>query len=378
MGVKILLADDSPTILKVVKIILAKEPFEVVECARDSELLDKLSKHRPQMVFLDFNFSETRTGYDLCRDIKAHHPDCKILMMYATFDTVEEGALRDSGADQHVVKPFDSNRFIFQVRGLAETSTAPATAWEAPEATSSPAAPSLEDELSGWGMTVPGVIGKLGGEPELPPVIEHTPDFSVKPVAAVTHADTVNLPDDDDLAYPDMFADTPVKQAQPKSKLVSLNELSLDVAEDKPTSLELMANSGMDEDARRIEEQIRDEVEADLWKVDAFEEVNPRLAVVKNKTIEDKDDNLEFTSAPAAQSYDENMFGRLDSNDRPGSGSVDLESLRPMIKQMINEAVREYCRQQVDKVAWEVIPDLAENLIKKELQQISHKVTRDS
>jgi hypothetical protein len=48
-----------------------------------------------------------------------------------------------------------------------------------------------------------------------------------------------------------------------------------------------------------------------------------------------------------------------------------------MLKDIVREVVAEYCRQGVDKVAWEVIPDLAENLIKKELQKLSDKVTKD-
>jgi hypothetical protein len=38
---------------------------------------------------------------------------------------------------------------------------------------------------------------------------------------------------------------------------------------------------------------------------------------------------------------------------------------------MIEDLVREYCRQTAEKIAWEVIPDLAENLIRKELKDIS-------
>ena len=38
---------------------------------------------------------------------------------------------------------------------------------------------------------------------------------------------------------------------------------------------------------------------------------------------------------------------------------------------MIEELVKEYCKQSAEKIAWEVIPDLAENLIRKELKEIS-------
>jgi len=41
---------------------------------------------------------------------------------------------------------------------------------------------------------------------------------------------------------------------------------------------------------------------------------------------------------------------------------------------MIEEMVKEFCRQSAEKVAWEVIPDLAENLIRKEIKEISDSV----
>jgi len=410
MGVKILLADDSPTILKVVKIILAKEPFEVVECAREVDLSPRLAEHHPQLVFLDFNFSETRTGYDLCRDIKAKVPSCKVLMMYATFDTVDENVLRECGADAHVVKPFDSNRFIFQVRGLAEDSKPESDSnagWTVRETVerqspdigrmTNETVDQLDESLSDWGMAVPGVIGKSDGVLELPPVIQEVVRPAARSLPPVAPSTTVTeaaeapvppamLPDEDDLAYPDLG-----RGQAPKSKLVPLNELVLDVDTDETAAalgtLELMNAVGMDDDGvKHIENQIRDELEADLWKVDTFEGTGPRPKLVGRP--EHVEEEPLFT---AGQTYDENMFAPLDTGDRfatatatasasasaSAPSSMDLESLKPMIRQLVEEAVREYCREQVERTAWEVIPDLAENLIKKELRELAQKVTRE-
>ncbi len=45
-------------------------------------------------------------------------------------------------------------------------------------------------------------------------------------------------------------------------------------------------------------------------------------------------------------------------------------ALLPKIEQM----VKEYCKETATKVSWEVIPDLAENLIKKEIKEISDSI----
>ena len=425
MGVKILLADDSPTVHKVIKIILKDEPCEIVECARETDLVDKLNATQPAAVFLDFNFSESQTGYDLCRQIKKICPKAKILVMYGTFDTVDESALRDADASQHVVKPFDTAKFIIQVRNLIDGTATPVAAasqsieidegWSIRETvekkspdigrmTDDTVSP-LNDDLSDWGMMIPGVIGKSAGAPDLPPVIGEAPVAKqaapVLPkaapvaVAPVQVHNEVQLPSDDDLEYPDMGSssdleiDTSPAEA-PKSKLISLNELVSTEEEEALSITDLAESTGMSADeeiAMRIADQIRDEVESDLWAADAFEETQPKLSVVKEqKSIEPQFSAQSEEFEDSGVTFDDSLFEPLDKQDKlpqyntakaAPNFSGDLEALRPMLKDIVREVVAEYCRQGVDKVAWEVIPDLAENLIKKELQKLSDKVTKD-
>lgn len=411
MGVKILLADDSPTVHKVIKIILKDEPCEIIECARADELSGKLSQHNPTIVFLDFNFSETQTGYELCRMIKSQSPKSKILVMYGTFDSVDENALRAAGAEQHVVKPFDTAKFIVQVRNLSDDlaeAAQPAKDFVAPQ--NAPAdegwtiRESVErktpdvgvmlnetvakfgEDLEQWGMMVPGVIGKSTGTPDLPPIIgeETAPEIPRKELSLPKEAPKTDyqLPTADDLEYPDMTSggltleleSTPAPQ--PKSKLISLNELSVE-DNARPDSSVLLELSGMDdvEGDQRLAEQIRDEVEEDLWSVDAFEESQPKLTVVT------EEEPVFSTINDGGQAFDESLFEPLDKQDRTPTYTTalpaDLESLRPLLKELVKEAVADYCRQHVDKVAWEVIPDLAENLIKNELRKISDQVSKN-
>ncbi len=423
MGVKILLADDSPTVHKVIKIILKDEACEIIECAQEVELSGKLTQHRPAVVFLDFNFSETKTGYDLCRLIRQQSPSSKVLVMYGTFDAVDESALREAGAAQHVVKPFDTAKFIVQVRNLAEgladtprktikvEPDEPQEEWSIRETVerktpdigrmTHETVVDLGDELDQWGMMVPGVIGKSSGAPDLPPVI-HQPEvkapelpahnFSLPveaPVTTKVAADVV-LPDQSDLEYPDMGGPSEISldldAPAPKSKLISLNELA--PTEDNSTA-RLLELTGMDdvEGDQRLLEQIKDEVEEEnLWAIDATEEAQPKLSMVKERES--------FQDEPRFSAH-EDEFSPIDTSDtmfddafsdtpttagQPLANSAlpgDLNELRPLLQQLVKEAVADYCRQHVDKVAWEVIPDLAENLIKNELKKISDKISRD-
>jgi hypothetical protein len=48
--------------------------------------------------------------------------------------------------------------------------------------------------------------------------------------------------------------------------------------------------------------------------------------------------------------------------------------LKEKMTPMIESLVKEYCQANIEKIAWEIIPDLAENLIKKELEKITESI----
>ena len=74
---KVLIADDSLTIQKVIKITLSNEPFVLSDCTDADELVSSVEEFKPAIVLLDFNLSENKTGYDLCKEIKEVAPTCK-------------------------------------------------------------------------------------------------------------------------------------------------------------------------------------------------------------------------------------------------------------------------------------------------------------
>lgn len=117
---KILIADDSLTIQKVIKITLANEPFDLFECSTASDLESSMNSTRPSIILLDFNLSEEKTGYDLAREIKSSSPTAKILMLFGTFDTIDETLLEESGVSHKIVKPFDGTKFINLCRVMAD------------------------------------------------------------------------------------------------------------------------------------------------------------------------------------------------------------------------------------------------------------------
>lgn len=450
---KVLLADDSQTIQKVIKITLANEPYTLIDCKSEQDLLTNTQKEQPSLVLLDFSLSETQSGYELCKVIKKLSPDTSVLMMYGTFDTVDENALRNCGAKSKIIKPFDSTKFINLCRSLIEevqgaTSgtteevtlpkkeedvswvlNAPKVESKKTEATAElPQVETkntnvLKNEIADWGMKVPGIIGESAPVTtaeviKFPPIIDSAPVSSPTPEKTVAKSEEeTTLPKSDDLEYPDMLSSSSstlsLETNTPSSitsKLVPLDQLkptsTSEISFEEDTgSFELSLENGTtsEEDIRKLEEQIKDELEHvtprkttqeststpindfnDLWAADEIESLNP---TVKNVIKEIKAPIKEVVSEIPAKietKVENPIISELESGFKPRaamnvSSSSEVESeiekkLKAAMRPVLEEMVKEYCQKTLEKVAWEVIPDLAENLIKKELKKISDSI----
>ncbi len=437
MNHQVLLADDSVTIQKVIKITLANQPYDITECSSEDELFKKLPLIQPKIVFLDFNLSEKYTGYDLCSKILELVPSAKILLLLGTFDTVDDAAMEKCGATDKIVKPFDSNKFIALCRQMIESFDEgeipyPAAKKEIPAPTLLKAEPedqwqmshttdpliqieeepafemevhhpnALAKEMTDWGMSVPGVIGQDNSSSmELPPVIS-----AAKPVAPAQAEVSApkakepspfeqRFPENNDLDYPslELAADetpAPEKPAGRKPQLVPLETLN-----DDSFALELEGNYVEEKtDINSLEAQIHDEVADDLWQADEFEDLKEKVS----SRIEEMKSGFQ----PSRNDFDDSLFKPIDDADsitwndtgsdifakpnmeptQPGIQIANTEDiiskLRPEMEDLVKKYVKEYMdemfRKNVEKVSWEVIPDLAENLIRQELGKIADKI----
>jgi DNA-binding response OmpR family regulator len=448
---KILIADDSLTIQKVIKITLANEDYELVECLDDKSLIEKVSSEKPSIVLLDFNLSESKVGYDLVKEIQ-NVSSAKIMMMYGTFDTVEESLLDNLGIEEHLVKPFDGNKFIASCRRMAEDSTPEVSSdflepievsevaqpqeinrsifdtdddddqWVVnqpdiiteevitpSEIISSAELNQLEAGIQDWGMNVPNIIGQesenslelppvIGGEntvSALPGVIENT----VEKLEISNNIDLTSnavedesiLPANSDLEYPDMYnIRSEVERTPPTLELTPINELSPAPVEIETNSTEPTQGEGTntEEEIRHLEEQIADEInednEEDLWAADEFVVENQTTSSLEDDTEEEVFSGIKINEVKETlQEFQaEKSFETEGIASTPSVAPLisadqfsELETrIKEMISPMIEEMVKAHIEKSIEKVAWEVIPDLAENLIKKELKTISDQI----
>jgi DNA-binding response OmpR family regulator len=116
---RILVVDDSPTILKVVASILARSGYEP-EIARDGSLgLKAIAEQGPfDLVLLDFVMPRMN-GYQFCRELRSNprYKAVPVLLMSAKGDRIREQFVQQTGAIDAITKPFDARGLVAAVEG---------------------------------------------------------------------------------------------------------------------------------------------------------------------------------------------------------------------------------------------------------------------
>lgn len=135
MAKKILLADDSITIQKVVELTFSDGDYEVTAVNNGARAIQKLSEMRPDIILSDIIMPE-KNGYEVCEYVKSHpeYRNIPVVLLTGTFEPFDPDRADKAGCDAVVTKPFESQSLIHKVDELIEAShaSAPAPAAQAP------------------------------------------------------------------------------------------------------------------------------------------------------------------------------------------------------------------------------------------------------
>src|SRR5262245_50079071 len=135
MGKKILLADDSITIQKVIELTFSDEDFEVVTVGNGRLAIERVQDVRPDIVLCDIIMPE-KDGYEVCEFVKKHPALSRtpVLLLTGAFEPFDQDRAARVGSDGFLAKPFEPQTLIAKVkellgqaaaRGAAPTAAAP-------------------------------------------------------------------------------------------------------------------------------------------------------------------------------------------------------------------------------------------------------------
>jgi len=438
MNAKILIADDSLTIQKVVSIMLANEPYVLTQCSVENDLFSKYLTNDYDLILLDYNFASKLSGLELVKKILEAKPGSILMVMLGTFDSVDEKELKEAGARDIIVKPFESSTFLKKCSLLLNQEVAKedldlyfkdegqvGDEWKVngpipqeldhldldTENTHSKNSTNLHIEVESWGISIPDIIGKpaeSGTSLEIPDVIEEKEKVKAKGTETEIEIETGLLPTGANLEYPDSNS---VVGKYASSKMVRIDSLAVDLDDDddeqndstEEIALAKIASDGWENDVNNDHENDEFWIENEVPKNDQNPSAESMFKVVEDEAqegqifIQQEEEEDEGTDEISLVNLADEVENTVNKNAslKEETSEVNEEFFKNKIKEIIavhyeediinrlkehmgpllEKYVHQYCKETIEKVTWEIIPDLAENLIKKELKKITESIS---
>jgi CheY-like chemotaxis protein len=328
---RLLLADDSITIQKVVELILAEEDFEIKSVNNGEEALAVISSFMPDLILADIEMPKIN-GYQLCETIKKNPATntIPVILLTGAFEPIDEELAKQVQADDFIIKPFESQELISKINAVLTISSVAEAEFAEEDAVEAEAvgleeepisleeeAPaeevSLEEDL--WAMEETAEIPKLEGWPVeegIAPGAEEFIQVEEETIAEI---------------------ETPAKE-----------ELKPRQAE-KPHVVEVKAGA----------------LEADLPSKDEFKKYFESIV------------NEKMSSLVASLDIKEAVLASLIPLMKDSIEKILWEVAPDLVERMLKEMLKgtlESLTKEVEKVIWETVPDLAETMISKEIERI--------
>ena len=365
MSIKILLADDSITIQKVIGIIFGGEEYSLTVVDNGKAAIDKAHDVSPDVLLIDA-LMPGMSGYEVCEAIRATPAlaNKPILLLTGSFEPFDEVRAKSCGADDFLAKPFESQQIVTKVKDLYALGAARSAEASQPEPSSAPlgqlraAAIMVETAGAGaddiWGAFTPAVESAAAAsvesaapeaalEPDVFSMVNEVPETPIGQPAAGT-------PDTGGASW------TPVE------------EHTFEFEEEAVAELPATAFTGLEQPGPG----------------DAFGEVSFGEESAPAATEMTAPDAFAAPAppfeAPPAPAFTEPVAAVTgivpDVTEPPAAPLAAAGETAPAVltEEQLRAAVAAVSRDVIERIVWEVVPDLAETLIKEAIRRIKEGV----
>jgi len=454
MGTTLLLADDSITIQKVVGIIFANEDYELIVVDNGIAALEKAKEVRPDVMLVDA-LMPGKSGYEVCEEVRRDPSlkDVPLLLLVGAFEPFDEDRAKNSGADDHITKPFESQSLIDKVKELVELGFSRAAAVpahveqvpaepvavvvEASEPQAEEVSANLIDSFRGFvhlggdavqPMTMEPSVTEVAAEPAVAPV---TPEPEPEGVILLSTVDIIEAGPEDD-PWGTFGEDVTEGEAIQFGEILDGDEppgLSDTVEEIEPfTLLDEELSPMAVETVESPRETLTEDIYAPVWQDSPVSEVMPESDGFAADAPEEPSvshgisesislgEFPEHADTPTAQESAAEAFSDVVSSEPFGLPSADTdlpfaaeeeyvsvaealaeqpgvfepeavqitapaaipsaETTVTLTEEQLAAAISRISREVIERIAWDVVPDLAETIIKEEIRKIKEGMLR--
>ena len=120
---KILIVDDDENIAELISLYLNKECFDTMMVHNGEDALSAFDTYTPNLILLDLMLPGI-DGYQVCREIRAKS-NTPIIMLSAKGEVFDKVLGLELGADDYMIKPFDSKELVARVKAVLRRSQQP-------------------------------------------------------------------------------------------------------------------------------------------------------------------------------------------------------------------------------------------------------------
>ena len=351
MSIKILLADDSITIQKVVGIIFGGEDYTLTVVDNGKAAVEKARELNPDVLLIDA-LMPGMSGYEVCEAVRAIPALATkpILLLTGSFEPFDETKAKSCGADDFLAKPFESQQIVTKVK-----------------------------ELFDLGATRTGTATLSDAEVAAPGFAE----FEVEPAA-------------------DFLAEEPAATNDIWGAFTAPEETVVEVPSDTP-------ESAVDEDifAMITENTEAPAAPAEIAEPPASESTGSQWIPVEEETFEFKDESdvespQTVITEPELVVEDETFAMDIPPLEEPAAAvsainipeapvpaepaTTPVQPISPevvpvttaapaaMTEDQLRAALAGASKDVIERIVWEIVPDLAESMIKEAIRKIKEGI----
>ena len=411
MSIKLLVADDSITIQKVIGIIFGGDDYSLTVVDNGKTAIEKAREICPDVLLIDA-LMPGKTGYEVSEAVRATPAlaNKPILILTGSFEPFDEDKAKKCGADDFLAKPFESQQIISKVKELAELGLArEKTALAALQSV----APMAETEqspvfapASAFAFTQPAEISQSISQSDIweafTPEVESTPTSissapsAVSPATASTPFEFSTDPDvfaivneesDSQLVQPSAAAGSSIQSTG--SQWIPVEEHTFEFEEETVTEHPKAAFA--EHAAPKLESSFGDISFEDDEPVKPGTFTTPVSAPVAetaapvSRPVEAAFASFDEPATPFATqmaAFEEPVISVVQaaapllSPEPPPVAVAPVTAAAPveLTEEQLKAAISAASKDVIERIVWEVVPDLAEALIKEAIRKIKEGI----
>jgi len=331
MALRVLLADESSTIKKVMQLALQDFGVEVKSVPNGLDVSSVVKTFLPDIIFADVLLTK-KSGYDVCSELKMDSAteEIPVVLMWSSFMELDQQRFVQSLANGRLEKPFDADTLRSLVNHLV------------PRTTHNPLSAFLK-------------FPKL-------------PEFN-EPVAPSSS-------EEDSLSPPEEFAQVPLYGSRKK-----LEEPGLASSEDS------WSQQNLDKFKIQIPEEISNEPH---YQFEDPQQIPPHSDTPPHSISEETQlgevgigtndfEEIDFNSSedlmqPQAKSIEPIAFEVEKKRTDPSSTNFNTEPIETKFPALSEERLLQEARSIIESICWKILPDITEKIVREELQKVMAKI----